>query len=86
MMRCGFLSGRVEVTDRCQTDVSAQSLSDLLVNTEESPTVSMKSTIRSLVWLGDIMFQPTVTGVSKTTCVCFMNIYFTDMPFHHSVE
>lgn len=75
-MRCGFLSGRVEVTDRCQTDVSAQSLSDLLVNTEESPTVSMKSTIRSLVWLGDIMFQPTVTGVSKTTCLFYEHLLY----------
>lgn len=37
---CGFLSGLAEATDRCQTNVSAQSLSDLLINTVERVTVS----------------------------------------------
>lgn len=36
---CGFLSEWVEATDPHQTDVSAQTLSDLLVNTEDSQNV-----------------------------------------------
>lgn len=39
-MHCGFLSGLAEATDCCQTNVSAQSLSDLLINAEERVTVS----------------------------------------------
>lgn len=34
----------MEATDPHQTDVSARTLSDLSVNTEDSPNVSMKPT------------------------------------------
>lgn len=36
---CGFLSGLAEATGCCQTNVSAQSLSDLLINAEGGVTV-----------------------------------------------
>lgn len=40
VIHCGFLSGSEEVTGCCQTDVSAQSLSDLQINVEQSAAVS----------------------------------------------